>query len=126
MYFLMNMSSVRTEDADSDQVLFAMGCAASLIAARLSRKSLIDSSRWVAIHMAYLEHRKVELPERQIMVTKLSAVCSTSDRPTVFYHIASVGGDARGTLSWDGFNPIHTESIVEVLVRHFLSQQVAV
>jgi hypothetical protein len=137
LIFQINVANIQHDHPDSDLVLFAMGCAASLLAKRLGRTSLKRCSADHALmNLVYSEHQKKNMPEYggDTMITKIIAVCSPQPpapydpdvRCKVFYHINPIDAESRGTLSLDGKTPTPTQSILEVIVRHFLSQQVAV
>lgn len=133
MEFQINVANIQHDHPDSDLVLFAMGCAASLLAKRLSRTSLKHSDR-VLMNLVYSEHQKANIPEYggDVIITKIVGVCShqhsvppyNPDLCRVFYHINSIGAESRGIFSWDGRNSTTVQTVVEVIARHFLSQQV--
>ncbi len=128
MEFQINVVKIQHDHPDSDLILFALGCVASLLAKRLGRTSVTASANHAFMHIAYLEHEKIDMPEcgGEVMVTKISAFCNSSTRCTVFYHINPVDAESRGVLSWDGRIPTSTQSVLEVVARNFLNQQVAV
>jgi hypothetical protein len=123
--FQIGVTRIQHDHPDSDLVLLAMGCAASLLAKRLSRTPITAPSSAV-ISLMYESHKKVNMPEYggEVVVSEISAVCSPDIRPTTFYHINPVDAESRGTLSWDGRIPTHPQGVLEIIVRNFLSQRV--
>lgn len=124
--FVINTATIQHDHPDADLALFAMGCVASLLAGRLSRTS-VDAPGSVRVNLTHVEHRRVNIPKYggEVIVTKISAATDFEVSPTVFYHIIQVDAESRGILSWDGKIPTQTQGILEVIVRVFLSQQVA-
>jgi hypothetical protein len=96
-----------------------------LLANRLCRTSVTVSGD-IFVHLRHMDHQKVDMPEcgGEVMVTKISAVCGSDIRPTVFYHMNPVGAESRGILSWNGKTLTNTQGVLEVIIRNFLSQQV--
>jgi hypothetical protein len=108
-----------------DDVLYAMGCAASLLAKRLNRMH-VAAPLDTQVTLIHLGHHKVRMPEfgGDVIVTELMASCGPKAQPVTFFHINGLNSDSRGALSWDGTNPTNTQSILEVVVRKYLCQHV--
>lgn len=125
MRFAFVPPHISHEHKDFDQVVFALGCAGSLLAKRLNRTHVVAPETTI-LSLAYIDHRRSRIPEYggEVIITELSANCTPSPNPFRFFHINVVDSESRGTLSLDGFNTTPTQSILEVIVRKHLCQAV--